>query len=203
MSLQRSAYFLLAVLSLGVAGYALFAYTWLPLGSLVHPQMRIVFNEHAALIQTHIFCSALALALGPTQFSARLRAQRPQLHRIAGRLYLGMGVLLGGAAGLYMALHAFGGLVSTVGFALLACLWLYSGARAYLAARARDFAAHRRWMVRNFSLTFAAVTLRIYLGLGAALSLPFEISYPVIAWLCWVPNLLLAERAFNHKPSMA
>ena len=47
-------------------------------------------------------------------------------------------------------------------------------------------------MVINFSLTFAAVTLRIGLGIGFASGIPFEIFYPSLAWICWVPNLLVA-----------
>jgi hypothetical protein len=50
-------------------------------------------------------------------------------------------------------------------------------------------------MIRNFSLTFAAVTLRIYVPLSIALGIPFEQAYPAIAWLCWVPNLAVAEWA--------
>jgi hypothetical protein len=48
-------------------------------------------------------------------------------------------------------------------------------------------------MVRNFALTFAAVTLRLYLPLGFASGLRFEDFYPAVAWLCWVPNLLFVE----------
>ena len=115
-----------------------------------------------------------------------------------GRLYLGVGVLLGGSAGLYMACHAFGGLVARLGFAGLAVAWLYSGLRAYLAIRSRDVATHRRWMVRNFALTFAAVMLRLYLPASMAAGIDFDIAYPVIAWLCWVPTLLAAELLFNR-----
>ncbi len=43
--------------------------------------------------------------------------------------------------------------------------WLYTGAQAYLSIRRRDVVAHRRWMIRNYALTFAAVTLRLELGL--------------------------------------
>jgi Predicted membrane protein (DUF2306) len=50
-------------------------------------------------------------------------------------------------------------------------------------------------MIRSYSLTFAAVTLRIYLPVALASGVPFEIAYPAIAWLCWVPNLFVAERA--------
>ncbi len=158
------AFVLLAFLSLGVAGYAVFAYGFLPLGSVVHPDMRPTFGTQApALLYVHVFASAVAMALGPFQFSARLRARNPALHRWMGRLYLGIGVLFGGLAGLYVALYAFGGTIAQAGFACLALAWLYTGARAYAAIRARDLVAHRRWMVRNFALTFAAVTLRIWL----------------------------------------
>jgi hypothetical protein len=26
-----------------------------------------------------------------------------------------------------------------------------------------------------------------------AVDIPFEAAYPVVAWLCWVPNLVVAE----------
>lgn len=182
-----------ALLSLGVAGYAVFAYGFLPLGSIVHPDMRATFETYSLGIYAHIFASALALALGPFQFWAGLRSRRPALHRWMGRLYLGLGVLVGGLAGLFMAWHAFGGLVSQLGFGALALAWLYTGLRAYLAIRAGDISAHRRWMVRNFALTFAAVTLRLWLPASFATGIPFELAYPAIAWLCWVPNLAWAE----------
>ena len=48
-------------------------------------------------------------------------------------------------------------------------------------------------MMRNYALTFAAVTLRMELGLIGALGYEFEVAYPVVAWLAWVPNLVLVE----------
>jgi len=180
-------------LSLGVAAYAVAVYGLLPVGQMVHPDMRAGFAAQRLGIYAHVFGSAFALALGPLQFSARLRARNVAVHRWLGRLYLGVGVLVGGSAGLYMAVHAFGGIVSKLGFGCLAVLWLFTGLRAYLAIRAREVAAHRRWMVRNFALTFAAVTLRIYLPGSVAAGIPFEVAYPAIAWLCWVPNLVAVE----------
>ena len=53
--------------------------------------------------------------------------------------------------------------------------------------------AHQRWMIRSFSLCFAAVTLRIYLGAFFALGVPFEQFYTALAWLCWVPNLVVVD----------
>lgn len=197
--MRIATYIVLIVLSLGVALYAVGVYGFLPLGALLHPDMRAAFEAHRLGIYLHVFAAAVALALGPLQFSATLRAARPGLHRWTGRLYLGIGVLVGGMAGLYMAFHAFGGVVSRLGFGSLALLWLYTGYRAWRAIRAADVASHRRWMVRSFALAFAAVTLRLWLPAALAAGVPFEQAYPAIAWLCWLPNLVVAELLFNRN----
>ena len=192
--MKRIAWFALFVLCLAVSAYSAVAYGIIPLASLpLHPDLKASFVANAWGLRLHIFASIAALALGPIQFSTRLRSRRPALHRWTGRLYLGIGVAVGGASGLYMALHAFGGLVPRVGFTLLALAWLYTGLKGYLAIRRRDVTSHREWMLRNFALTLAAVTLRIYLPISMALGIPFETAYPVIAWIAWVPNLVLAE----------
>ena len=154
-------------------------------------------------IYLHIFAAAVALLLGPFQFSAPLRRKLPHIHRWAGRLYLGIGVMVGGLAGLYMSLNARGGLPAKTGFAAMASLWLYTGLQAYLSIRRGAIAEHRTWMVRNFALTFGAVTLRLWLPLAGAIGYPFEVAYPFIAWISWVPNLVVAEWFFIRGRSSA
>lgn len=191
--MRLTARILLFVLTLGVAGYAMVAYTTLPLGAAVHPDMRAGFQAHPVGVYTHVFGAAVAMALGPFQFVRGLRARRPALHRLMGRLYLGVGVLVGGLAGLYIARFAYGGMVSVIGFAALAVAWLFTGLRAFLAIRAGDVPTHRRWMIRNLALTLAAVMLRIYIPASVIAGVAFDAAYPIIAWLCWVPNVLVAE----------
>ncbi len=203
--MQSTGKALLYSLCFGVAAYGVIGYIAMPLGSLVHPNMQPDFVAHPAGVYLHVFAAAVALLLGPFQFSARLRKTRIHVHRWMGRVYLGVGVLLGGLSGLYIAQFAYGGLAGRLGFALLALCWLYTGTRAYLAIRRRAIDAHRRWMVRNFALTLAAVTLRLYIPTSTIAGIDFALAYPVIAWLCWVPNLLLAEWVFNgphrqHSP---
>lgn len=190
-------------LAFGVAGYAAFAYGVLPLGVLVHPEMKANFLAHSTGIYTHAFASIVALVLGPLQFSDRLRQTRKQIHRWLGRVYLAVGVLVGGLSGLYMSQFAFGGDVAKLGFATLAVCWLYTGARAFFAIRRGAVDEHRKWMVRNFSLTFAAVMLRLYLPVSMVAGVEFSVAYPAIAWLCWVPNLLFAEWRYNAPPRAA
>jgi uncharacterized membrane protein len=200
--MKRFAFGAVLALSLTVSLYAAVVYTTLPLGALVHPDMKVSFTAHQAAVRLHIFTALLALALGPLQFLARLRSRWPKAHRMMGRAYLGIGVLLGGLSGLYVAQFAFGGVVSRAGFSMLALAWLYTGYRGYTAIRGGDVAEHRAWLVRNFALTFAAVTLRLLLPTSMASGIRFEEAYPVIAWLCWVPNLIAAESwiRFGKRP---
>ncbi len=183
----------LSVLSVLVAAYAVGVYGFGPGAANLPPAFRENFGRRPLAVAAHIFASAAALLLGPVQFSARVRRRWPAVHRLVGRVYLGAAVPVGGLAGLYLSWFAFGGPVARLGFGCLAVAWLYTAVRGYAAARGRDFAAHRRWMVRNYALTFAAVTLRLYLSLGHVLDLPFDLSYQLISWLCWVPNLVVGE----------
>ena len=52
-------------------------------------------------------------------------------------------------------------------------------------------------MVRNFSLTFAGLTLRLYIFAALASGFSFETAYPKVAWL-WLLNLAIAELLFNR-----
>lgn len=144
-------------------------------------------------IISHAAFGTLALLAGPLQFRRDLRTRHPRLHRLSGRVYL-CAALGTGATGLYMAPHSFGGLVTHLGFGLLAVLMLATTGAGFARILARDVVAHREWMVRSFALMFAGVTLRVEAPLlTAALGGEFEPAYQWIAWLCWLPNLAWAE----------
>ncbi|QKH07706.1 DUF2306 domain-containing protein [Bacillus cereus] len=142
----------------------------------------------------HITTSIVALVIGPFTLSTRFRERNINRHRIIGRIYM-VGILLGGVSGLYLSFYATGGLVAKLGFGLLSILWLVSAYQALHRVKNKQIKDHRNWMIRNYSLTFGAVTLRIWLPLFIVLFgiERFELSYAIIAWLAWVPNLILAE----------
>ncbi len=168
---------------------------------------RETFAAHLPIFLAHVLGGTVALVLGPWQFWTRLRDRRLKLHRWLGRVYL-VAILVGGAAGLYMAAFAFGGLPARIGFAGLAVMWLTTGVMAYRRVRQGDYEAHREWMIRNYALTFAAVTLRLWLPLLMLLGFPFVTAYTSVAWLAWVPNLIAVElyiagRKAKRKPAVA
>ena len=156
------------------------------------PQQRAVYLAHTAGITVHIVGGMVALLLGPLQFVRGLRDRLPRVHRTTGRIYLA-GIVLGSLGGLYMARLAYGGTPARLGFALLAVSWLVTSAMAYRRIRRRDVDRHREWMIRSYALSFAAVTLRLEQVGFAALGTDFTTGYVAVAWLAWVPNLVVAE----------
>jgi uncharacterized membrane protein len=157
-------------------------------------EQRAVYLAHHAMLMLHIIPAMLAILIGPLQFLPQFRKGRLlKFHRWLGRAYL-LSVLFGGIGGLYMAQFGYGGLITQLGFASLAILWLYSGYRAYKHIRNKEIEAHRQWMIRNYALTFAGTMLRVWVPLFVVgVGIEWVIAYRAIAWLCWVPNLLLAE----------
>jgi uncharacterized membrane protein len=156
-------------------------------------QQKAVYTAHMAMLITHVITAMLAILIGPFQFLPGLRKGRLlKVHRWLGRTYL-LSILFGGLSGLYMAQFAYGGIISRVGFAALAILWLYSGYRAYRHIRNKEIEQHREWMTRNYALTLAGLMLRVWVPLSMPLGIDFTLAYMFIGWLCWVPNLFVAE----------
>jgi uncharacterized membrane protein len=178
----------IAFLSVGVGGYALFhVFTGFQHMPLSNPMLD-PFG-----LQTHITASAFAMILGAFQFLKVLRQRAPTVHRWMGRAYV-LACVVGGLAGGTIALSSTAGLVAGTGFFMLAVLWVPFTLLAWTSAMRRDFVAHENWMIRSFALTFGAVTLRLQLPIGPMLTGgDFLAAYVWIAWLAWVPNLIVAE----------
>ncbi len=181
----------LSVLSVMIALYG-FAFMFLP-DDVVPEAIRDRFTTYPFAGYGHVIGGGLALLLGPIQFSPWLRRKHMAWHRWLGRMYA-LAVIWAGLAGLFLSQLTFGGFAGQTGFAALAILWLVSIAFAWIRIRQGNKGSHRMWMIRNFSLTLAAVSLRILLPvLTGAMGMEFEAAYTAIAWLCWVPNLIIAE----------
>lgn len=147
----------------------------------------------------HVIGAATALLVAPLQLSPALRSGSPSRHRWLGRTYV-LGCTLGGVSGAVLAFGSVAGPVASAGFGLLAAAWLVATTAGWLSAARGRIAQHRAWMLRSFSLTYAAVTLRVYLAVLPLLPVTFLQGYRAIAFLCWVPNLLVAELLLRRAP---
>lgn len=179
---------------LAALAVSLVSYRFLALGlEAAFPSMLGHITDRNLVFVLHIFASPVALVLGLFQFLPRLRSARPALHRWSGRIY-GLAVLTGGIAGLALALGSFERPIAAAGFGALAILWLGVTAQAIRLAMAGRIAAHRRWMIRSYALTFAAVTLRLVLPFFFILGgMDYAETSNYVGWLCWIPNLIIAE----------
>ncbi|HVE79962.1 MAG TPA: DUF2306 domain-containing protein, partial [Gemmatimonadaceae bacterium] len=194
--LKRVGWGVMTFLAMTVVAYALLL---LVVPAARPPFLRERFAALPLATFAHLLAGAVALGVGPFQLSSGFRSRFLTAHRWMGRGYVAA-VLAGGAGGLAMATVSMGGLPAHLGFGLLATLWLATVAVAYRRIRSGDVAGHRQWMIRNYALTLAAVTLRLYIPLSLAAGIPFEEGYPMIAWISWVPNLLVAEWLVRRRP---
>ncbi|MGY1662871.1 DUF2306 domain-containing protein [Geodermatophilus sp. SYSU D00705] len=202
----RGAYWWLLLSALAVAVFAPLPYLTAPLTDLDGLEVAANHADRSVPVRLafylHVGAGGLALLLSPLQFAARLRRRAPRVHRAVGRVTV-TAIAVAGPAGFVLAPLSLAGPVGTAGFGLLALLWLACAATAFRAIRRGDVAAHRRWMVRTFALTYAAVTLRLWLAVliagqtalaGVDAAVAFHRAYLLVPFLSWVPNLLVAER---------
>jgi len=197
--LNRKIWFVFTCFALLVSSYIVVQYFIMDGFQTGLVKVKLMFGSKLSafwymMLFIHITTSIVALVIGPFTLSTKFRERNINRHRIAGRIYM-VGILLGGVSGLYLSFYATGGLVAKLGFGLLSVLWLTSAYQALHRVKNKKIKEHRNWMIRNYALTFAAVTLRIWLPLFIVLFgiEHFELSYAIIAWLAWVPNLIVAE----------
>lgn len=139
----------------------------------------------------HIVFGGMALMSGWTQFSAKIRANNLKFHKTLGKIYV-FAVCLSGLAGLYLGINASGGIIAKLGFSSLAIVWLSTTFMAYKSILKKLVTKHEIWMVYSFAACFAAVMLRLFLPPLTIIFGDFVPAYRIVAWLCWVPNIIVA-----------
>ncbi len=112
--MKKFAVVLLTILSVAVAVVSLRYF----LAPDTAPLLKLKSGVYRAALLVHAAAALIALAVGPFQFSGRLRLRFQVAHRRLGYLYFA-GVFVGGSVALFSATGAEGGLSSRTGFFLL------------------------------------------------------------------------------------
>lgn len=139
----------------------------------------------------HIIFGGIVLLIGWTQFSKYLRKNKMHLHRTIGKMYI-IGVLISGLCGLVIATNATGGMTAKIAFIGMDICWLVSTVMAYRYIKNKDIVKHQYAMIMSYALCFSAVTLRIWLPILTMSYGSFDVAYPIVAWVSWVPNFIIA-----------
>ena len=147
-----------------------------------------------SIFYIHVCSSAFTLLAGFTQFSNTILRKYPSIHKRIGIVYVYTVVLLSAPSGIYIGYFANGGITSKISFMILGILWLLFTILGIQMIKIGRKSAHEKWMLRSFALAFSAITLRLWKVILVFLFHPPPMDvYRIIAWLGWIPNLLIIE----------
>jgi uncharacterized membrane protein len=143
----------------------------------------------------HVFTSVFLLIPGLLQFIPFFIHRWKKAHRFLGYIYFSVLLLLSGPSALVMSFYANGGFLSKLSFVLLSITWISTTIYALIAIKKGNIEQHANFLLRSYLLTLSAISLRTYAYLMDVFGWhlhPID-EYTLLAWISWVPNLLLAE----------
>jgi hypothetical protein len=149
----------------------------------------------------HLLFALPVLFGAPLQFIARLRQRAPRVHRIVGQAYV-----IGACGAALMAIYLgatteYEG--SRLSLVLTGLLWLFFTAAAWRLAVARNFIAHRAFMIRSYALALVVVWLRLMYDFQDYLFFYVkneDLRDATREWASWVVPLLLVEFWLSWLP---
>jgi uncharacterized membrane protein len=151
----------------------------------------------------HGLAGALALFIGPLQFSNRLRRRQLQLHRYLGRLYV-LSVFVASPISVLIAIKQ--GPPSILMAAVVqASAWMLTTAAALFCIRRGNIQQHRQWMIRSYPFAMVFVFTRVLLAIPAIekmgeLGLIWAV-WGCVAAACFIPSFVINWRAmFSSGP---
>lgn len=165
-----------------------------------NPNRDRVFGEKLAFLP-HALAGLIALAIGPFQFSTRLRQRNLALHRILGKTYV-IAVILSALTSLIISHHLdkvdqpetyiFWETVAQ------ASLWLITTIAAFITARNRHIATHRQWMIRSYAITFVFVTSRIPTPIPAVQHMS-DAGFTIFLFMLLIASVIAPDIYFSWK----
>lgn len=117
------------------------------------------FESFKWLLLPHGVFGALALLIGPFQFSTRLRTRRPDLHRWTGRVYVGA-VAIASLVAMYIGSHYEPREIYIEQY-FQSGLWFLATAIALACILRRQIARHKVWMMRSYGFCCIFVLARV------------------------------------------
>jgi uncharacterized membrane protein len=161
---------------------------------LLTKQHVIHLNYYKTSFYLHIFSSLIVLLSGALLFLPIVLRKAPSIHRIAGRIYVILVLLISAPSGLIMAFHSNGNFSTTINFILLSVFWWVFTFIGFVAIIKGQVIKHKQWMTRSFALTMSAITLRLaQMILNTFWAIDPDIQYCIVSWGSWIINLFIAE----------
>ncbi len=192
---------LLSAIPLAAGAYRL---TELAGGAKITPSNARFFAVPLPVV-LHIVGAFVYALLGAFQFATRFRRLRPGWHRMAGRLLIVVGLMVG-LSGLWMNQfypHPAGdGELLYIFRLLFGSAMVVSIVLGFGAIRRGDVRGHRAWMIRGYAIGLGAGTQALTLMVGGMIGgPPNELSRALLMGAGWVINLAVAEWGIRKRPA--
>lgn len=140
----------------------------------------------------HSIFSGIALLIGWLLFSKKLINKHFRLYLIAAKIYI-VATILSAMGIIYIGYFISGGsIVVTTGFISLGLIWFYSSLRAYRYTIEKNLLAQHRMMFYSYAACLSVITLRLWLMLLGSVIIEINLMMMIVAWLSWIPNLIVA-----------
>ena len=139
----------------------------------------------------HIISAGIALSIGWILFVPKIRNKYMSFHKIIGNTYF-ISAIISSLASIFISLYDTGGKIQIIGFTILGIIWFYTTLMGFFYIKCEEFKLHQKMTVFSYSACFSGVTLRIWLPLLELIFDDFNTTYATVAWLCWIPNLIVA-----------
>lgn len=152
------------------------------------------YEANRVFILLHVIPGGLIFLLAPFQFSDRVRRRYVNYHRWTGRVLLVAVAISGTNAFIFGLFMPFGGWLESAAVMLFGTLFLYAGARAWVAIRRRDVTTHREWMTRMFAVAIGIATTRVIsIGVSALTTLSLREVFLVSLWAGFASSVVGGE----------
>ena len=167
---------------------------------LITKQYIIHLDYYRFAFYSHITTSLIVLICGAFLFSNFILKNYSFFHRVVGKVYVFLLLLVAAPSGMVMAYYANGGWMAQLSFLILTPLWWWFTWKGFQTALQKDFKSHRIWMMRSYALTLSAISLRVYqLILGSYFFLDPLTQYIFVSWVGWIGNLIFVEFLIFRK----
>lgn len=149
-----------------------------------------IFPFFKYFLFVHIIAAPIVYISGLIQFIFT----KDKGHRLIGKIYIISVLFLAAPSGFLMSFFSIGGVFGILNFCVLSVLWFYVTYKSYKSILLGDFKLHKEFIIRSFVLANSAILLRLFSYFNNNYNL-LEItnSYVVIAWLSWLPWLVVYE----------
>ncbi|MFS0724351.1 DUF2306 domain-containing protein [Paenibacillus sp. 1P07SE] len=148
------------------------------------------------VMYVHVAFACIAMFAGLINFSNRFFEKSRRLHRINGYVYI-VSVLLVVVTSGYMAPHATGGRLSSMGFNIMNLIWPFITIMALVHIKKKQVIRHRNWMIRSYAFCFTNMAIHLltalfHHGFGFTYTDSYTIGvYGALALLLIIPELVI------------